>query len=122
MKHFQKHLSEIQSRGAQLLGISPQSPEFSREMQEQGQLDFEVLHDEGNKLAKKIGISFSLQDYLVSNFKEIDLDLSKYNGNEDNELPIPAVLVIDKSYKVLYTFLDADFTKRAEIVDILKVL
>ena len=50
-------------------------------------------------------------------------DISKINGDETFELPIPATYVIGIDRKIRKAFLDADYTKRLDtehIIDVLK--
>ena len=53
-------LPEIQSLGASLLAVSPQLPDGSLSTAEQQGLQFEVLSDVGNRVAREFGIVFRL--------------------------------------------------------------
>jgi peroxiredoxin len=48
---LQEVIGEIQTLGANLISISPQLPEFSRELINQRNLTFDLLSDPGNKVA-----------------------------------------------------------------------
>ena len=51
--HYQKTLNEIHDLGAELVAISPQTPDESLNVKEKNELDFEVLSDNGNIVARK---------------------------------------------------------------------
>ena len=65
---------------------------------------------------------FSLPVDLRPQFRQIGIDLEQWNGNETHELPIPATYVIDRGGVIRWAFVDADFTKRADPVDVVSVV
>lgn len=116
---LQKHMSEFKAAGATLIAISPQLPDGSLSMQQKQSLQFNVLSDAGNKTAKAFGVSYKMPPDLIETYKGFGLDLSKINGSSDWELPLAATYVVDKAGKVAYAFVDVDYTKRAETLDLL---
>lgn len=48
--------------------------------------------------------------------------LPRYNGDESFELPIPATFVVDRDGKIVYAFVDADYTKRLDPIEIVSIL
>ena len=123
LQALQKVLPEIKANNATLLAISPELPNNSLTTQEKYELEFPVLSDPDNRVAKKFGLVFELGRELVSLYKEnFDVDLVAINGMEKVELPIPATYVVDREGVIQYAFVDADYTKRAEPDEILKVL
>lgn len=61
---YQEILPEIHSKGAQLVAISPELPDNSLSLTEKLELEFEILSDLNNDIARKFGIVFSLTDEL----------------------------------------------------------
>lgn len=121
LHYLQEQLPNFQSRGASLLALTPEVPDKSMSTAEKHQLQFEVLSDLGNKVAKEYGIVFKLTDEVAASYQK-GFDLHGYNGDESNELPLAATYVIDQSGKIVYTFLDAEYRNRAEAVDILAAI
>ncbi len=113
LKGFQKVLPEIKAEGASLVAISPQTPDNSAATVEKDALGFEVLSDKGNKTAHAFGVAYKVPAVIVDQMKG-RLDLSKFNGDSSNELPLGATYVIDKEGVIRYAFVDADYRKRAE--------
>jgi peroxiredoxin len=103
------------------VAISPQVPDSAAASQRQHDLDFLVLSDVGNLVAKNFGIVYRQAENVNQAF-EGRLDLSAYNADESWELPLPATYVVDSDGVVRYAFLDADYKKRAEPNVILGVL
>lgn len=121
LMEMQKYLPEIQSLGANLVAISPEQPDSSLSTKEKGKLDYYVLSDLGNKVAREYGIVYTLPEVVQKQF-EGRLDVDAYNKDTKKELPLGAAYVIDKNGKITYAFLDSDYKKRAEPEKIIEEL
>ena len=125
IKALQKSLPEITSTGAQLIAISPQTPDKSQDQITAAELTFEVLSDVGNTLAKACGLVFALPESLRPIYQDWQIDIPEHNADESFELPIPATYIIDTSGVIHYAFVNMDFTQRLEpniIIEQLKKL
>jgi len=121
LHYLQEQLPNFQLKGASLLALTPEIPDQSMSTIEKHQLQFEVLSDVGNKVAKQYGIVFKLTDAVADSYQKA-FDLHAFNGDESDELPLAATYVIDQNGQIVYTFLDADYRNRAEAKDILAAL
>jgi peroxiredoxin len=119
---LQRSLLEIEALGAKLVTITPETPDNSLSTKEKNDLTFEVLFDEGNKVAKSYGLVFSLSKELRPIYSSFGIDLEKTNGDSTFTLPIPATYVIKTDGTVVYYFADADYTKRLEPAEVVKAL
>jgi peroxiredoxin len=115
-------LDTIRSLGADLVSISPQLPEFLRELKAQRKLRFPILYDAGNAVAERFGLAMQLPDDLIEVYKRLGVDLVKFNGDQLWRLPVPARLVIDKGGIVRAAEADPDYTTRPEVEDTVAVL
>ncbi len=122
LKALQEKISEFKEKNATLVAISPQSPDNSLTVIEKHHLTFEVLTDKDNVFAKQLGIVFELQDFVLPYYHALGIDLSSFNKNADNSLPIPAVFVVNESSKIIYKFADANYMNRIDIDELLKTL
>ena len=122
LKALQSALPEFKAKGAQLLAISPESPDNSLSTVEKNNLEFEVLTDNNNQFAKSINLVYQLPQELVSLYKKFGIDLEDSQDNSSNELPISATYVIDTSGKIIYDFIEEDYKLRADPNEILNVL
>ncbi|WP_411134419.1 peroxiredoxin-like family protein [Streptomyces sp. C10] len=122
LRALQRHHSDIAARGAQLVAISPQIPDESLTLTEKHSLAFDVLSDLGSDTAKQFGISFDLPDDLAVVYESFGFDLQRVNGGHPRTLPLPATYVIDQDATIRWTYLDTDYTTRAEPTDILAAL
>lgn len=122
---LQKRLPEITAMGAQLIAISPQTPDKSLDQITNSKLSFEVLSDVGNTLAKECGLVFTLPESLRPIYTAWQIDIPDHNGDDSFELPMPATYIIDTDGHVHYAFVDMDYTQRLEpniIIEQLKML
>lgn len=122
LRALQRVLEDIKAKGAQLVAISPETPDNSLTTSEKNELTFEVLSDVGNAYAKELGLVFQMPEDLQAVYHSSGLDVSKYNGNEDYELPMPATYVIDGNGEVIYAFVPEDYTYRLDPNEIIQVL
>jgi len=123
LRALQSCLPEIKALGAQLLAISPQVPDKSLTTQEKNELEFEVLSDQGNEVAKALGLVFEVAEELRPIYKQWGADLTEFHGDEKYELPIPSTIVVDTDGTIIHAHHDLDYTNRMDpgkILDVLK--
>lgn len=122
LKFYQEELGHIEAHGGQLVAISSQLPDSTLSTAEKNDLDYLVLSDVEGAVGKDYGIIFTLGDEVAQIYKSFGIDLEKHQGNTRNELPLAATYVIDQDGTVRFTFLDADYKKRAEPAHVINTL
>lgn len=122
LKALQDILPEIEAKGAKLIAISPETPNNTLNTQEKNSLSFEVLSDVNNRIAKSLNLTFKLPEELLSLYKTFGINLDENQGNMNQELPIAATYIIEKTGTISYHFLQEDYKLRADPSDILKAL
>lgn len=125
LRALQQALPEIKALGATLVTISPETPDNSLSTAEKNELDFEVLSDQGNQIARQLGLVFTLPENLRPIYDGFGIDLPAYNGDQSFELPVPATYVVNADGTIVHAFVNADYTQREDpdvIVDVLKKL
>ncbi|MFK5914671.1 MAG: peroxiredoxin-like family protein [Woeseiaceae bacterium] len=122
LKGYQNILSEIQKEGANLVGISPQTPDNSLSTAENFSLEFEVLSDSGNSVANAYGLVFELEQAIREIYRSFEFTLPEINGDDSWTLPIPATYVINQDGTVVWADVNANYTVRAEPSDVLQAL
>ena len=91
-------------------------------MAEKEGLQFEVLSDLGNNVAKKFGLTFALSKEVQSVYSQFGIDLAKANNDRSFELPLPATYIIDQESVIRHAFIDLDHTKRLEPSEVVAIL
>jgi len=115
-------LPEIRQAGAALIGISPELPEVSRQTIGQHGLQFEVLSDVGNRVARDYGLLMVVDEAVRPLYRQWGIDIPAANGDDSFELPLPATYVIDATGTVRAAHVERDYTIRMEPADILAAL
>lgn len=118
---LQEKLPDFKATGASLLALTPELPDKSMSTTEKLELEFEVLSDIDNQVARQFGVVYSLTEE-VGDMYESGFGLSDYNGNTKQELPLAATYIIDTNGIVQYAFLDAEYRNRAEPSEVLEFL
>jgi len=111
---LQDRLSEIKALGANLVAISPQTPDNSLTMQEKHALAFPVLSDAGLKTSRQFGLVYVLPESLRPIYHSFGIDLVKQNGTDTYELPVPATYLVDRQGRIREAFVQVDYRQRLE--------
>jgi peroxiredoxin len=104
MKAYQDSLSMIKAKGAQLVGVSPQSETAVQKSIEKTKATFPLLIDSEKKVC-----------YLYQT-------LTKEDRFNDEANPVPALYVIGKDGIIKYVHFPSSFTNRANVSDFIKYL
>ncbi len=114
LRELQTVFSDLQSLNTTIVAISPQTLENSTTTKEDACLEFEVLSDIDNVAAKQFGLVFSLDESLKGIYKQFGIDIPQANNSQSYEIPVPATYIVSKNAKIVYHFVDEDYTKRAD--------
>ena len=121
LRAYSEALPQFQELGATLVAISPQTLDNSLMTQQLGQIEFPVLSDAGNQVARTYGLVQQLSGRMLTEIQS-RLNLRDYNGDSSFELPLPATYVIDPGGVIRYAFVDPDYRRRAEPTAVLAAL
>jgi len=119
---LQKNLPQFKQLGAQLITVTPQTPDKSAEQIKKDGLPFEVLSDLKSQVMKDYQLYIELPDDLLAVYKKHGLDIEAYNGKGRAVIPVPGTFVINQQGIVVAKQAETDYKKRMEPADILKVL
>ena len=107
-------MKTLKQLNANIVAITPQLAEASRDLAEKRKIAFDLLSDPGNAYAAELGLRFKLPDDLKAVYLGFGNDLVKRNGENSWTLPMPARLVIDKGDIVRAVDADPDYRYRPE--------
>ena len=123
LKKIEDSLQLIRGKGAKLIAVTPEKPEFISKTIEKTKASFPLLYDKEMKIMKAYGVAFEVDERAVSRYKNADIDLMEANGQKDKVyLPVPAAYIINKEGTIVYRFFDTDYKKRATVEMILEHL
>src|SRR6185436_2367718 len=120
LKTLEDSVHAIKNKGARLMAITPEKPEFISKTIEKTKASYPLLYDKEMKIMKAYAVAFEVDEKTVSRYKNADIDLAGANGQKDKVyLPVPAVYVISKEGTILYRYFDADYKKRPSVQEII---
>lgn len=123
LHQYQQILGEIKSAGAELVAISPQTPDESLNIKEKNELQFEVLSDNGNIVTRRYTTVFKYGDVPVGMMTKLGFDFDAYYSDNSREIPVPAVFIIEQDRTVTFAkSMGGDYRNRVEGTVILNAL
>ncbi|WP_341357269.1 peroxiredoxin-like family protein [Rossellomorea sp. y25] len=122
LRAYQQLMEDIKEAGAELIAVSPQTPDASLSTKEKNELDYVVLSDEGNKVADEYKLVYKLPPYLVEIYKGKGLDLEKANDSDSWTLPVSATYIIKQDGTIAYEYTKADYKDRVEPSEVVEKL
>ncbi len=122
LQTYQELLEDFIQAGARVIAISPDTVLESKKTKDKNKLSFELYSDPNNEAAKKLGLAFQVDSKVIEVYKKFGIDLEASQGNSENTLPMPGTYVVDKSGKIVFAFLNPDYTMRAEPSEVLEIV
>ena len=125
LQDYAARYAEIRAAGATLIAVSPQVQDGTAAMRDSlggDAVPFPVLSDVGNQVAARYGLVFEVDDQTRERYRAVGIDLARVNGTDRWELPVPATYVIDTSGEIRAAFVEADYTQRASLSDVLQAV
>ncbi|HEY7404408.1 MAG TPA: peroxiredoxin-like family protein [Candidatus Angelobacter sp.] len=113
---------QIAAAGASIVAISPQTQKHSYMTRDMHKLRFPVLSDQGNHVARSFGLVYRVSSELQAMYEGIFTKLPGYNGDQSWELPLAATYIVRPDGVISWARVDADWRKRPEPEEILRVL
>lgn len=106
-----------------MLTVSPQLRDFAAAWAREDGIEFDVLVDSGNGVARSYGLTFRMTEVLQDIYRdELRIDLARFNGDLTWELPIAATYLVGRDGVVAWAGVDVDYTRRPEPEELLGVL
>ncbi|MFZ0663937.1 MAG: redoxin domain-containing protein [Acidobacteriaceae bacterium] len=114
--------SAIRERGALIVAISPQTIRQSDFTQDQHEIPFPLLNDDGCKVSEQFGLVYTIPPYHQEHYSSILVNVPFVNGDQSWKLIVPATYVIDRGGSILFAEAHADFRVRPEPDEVLRYL
>lgn len=123
LNSYQQVLPEIKALGANLMAISPQNPDSTLDMQEKHSLEFEVLSDKGNNVARKFTTIIKNAIEAVDEAQKLGVNFYDHYDDHSREIPVPAVFIVNKNGKIVFAKSEGgDYRLRVDPLEILDAL
>lgn len=119
---MQKILPDIQAKGASLVAISPMLPDGTQVFATKKYLQFPVLSDLGNTVARKYRLTFKVPEEVRPAMEAWGENVPEHNGDCSWEIPLPATYIINTEGDIIWSFIDNDPGCRGEPDDVVAAI
>lgn len=122
LKNLQKNLTQIKNSPANLVAISPQTPNHSLETMQKFELNFEVLSDVGSNVGKQFNLIYTVPNFLYQTYLNFGIDIEQFNGKGKLELPYPATYIVSQQGVIIDDFVSTHINDRQEASEVIATL
>lgn len=123
LNQLQRALETITANNASLVAISPQKPDNSLSIKEKNNLQFSVLSDVGNRVAKQYVQVFKYGDAPLKAMADLGYDFDSFYSEQNRELPVPATFIIKPNGTISFAQSEGgDYRERVDIAAIISSL
>jgi len=122
LRSLRKNLPLFKQYNAQLLTVTPQTPDRSQAQFKKEGYPFEVLSDLDYAVLKGYKLYYELPENLIQLYKKHNIDIVSFNGEGRSGLPIPGTFIIDNKGIVRAMMAQTDYKVRMKTSDIVHEL
>ena len=122
MSHVQDSLELILNKGAIVIAVTTEIPEYIEKTIKKTGASFSIIHDTDHAIMNAYGTAFKVDDGLVKRYKLIGINLEKANGNDDQILAVPATFIINQNGVIEAIHFDENYRNRMSVAEILEHL
>ncbi len=123
LSHLQDSLLLIYKKGATVVAISPEKPEFLKQTAKKTNASFSLLYDDGYKISDAFDVTFRLNNLTKIIYSSAPgINLKKAHSDESQRLPIPATFIIGQDGKIVWRHFDPDYKQRSSVKEIIEAL
>lgn len=127
--HCNKHISKFQdsleyilNKGASVIAVSPQIPEYNQKTIQKTGATFSVIHDKGYEIMDAYYVSFIIDEKTIQKYRRFGRHIDRANANKDYILPVPATFIIGEDGVISYIQYDPDYKNRSTVAEVLRNL
>ena len=121
MNQLQDSLQAVYKKGANVVVISPEKPEYIEKTIEKTGAQFTILYDENQKISDTFDVTFepSGKDKVVYN-TVLGAKLKEAHTDDSERLPIPATFIIDTNKVIVWRHFDPNYKNRSTVKEIIE--
>jgi peroxiredoxin len=119
LKSLEDSLGFIHQKGATLLAVTPEQKTSIAKTVEKTKVTFSILGDDNLNIITQYKVGFELDEETTKKYKGYGIDLLESNATNGNNLPIPAVYIINQKGVITYRYFDQNYKRRVSVLEIL---
>lgn len=109
----------IEAAGGRVVVIQPAMQRYAARLLAAAHSRFAMLTDIDNGYALALNLAIWVGPDIVQMYKDWNIHLPRYHGNDAWMVPIPATFVLGRDGRIVARFIDPDFRKRMELDDLI---
>ncbi|MFN9774073.1 MAG: peroxiredoxin-like family protein [Burkholderiales bacterium] len=118
LRAWQRALPRIRALGGRLAAVSPQDEREVALTRERDRLEFHLVADPGNALARRFGIAHEVAPALRDAYLASGMTDACDGDASDWTLPMPAVYLVGRDGRIDWAHVDPDWRRRAEPAEV----
>lgn len=122
LMELEDSMALITSKEASIIAVSPEKQENITKTIQKTKATYSIISDDSMKIMSAYKVAFELDEQTNEKYKKWGINLSDKNGNNGNNLPVPAVYIINKEGKIIYRYFDVNYKNRVSVSEILSHL
>ena len=123
LNDLQDSLKLIEAKGAKVVAVSPQKPEYLDSMAQKTGAHFSLLYDEDYAIADAYKVSFKPNKSTLLMYNTmLNANLKKTQSDDSQRLPIPATYIISREGQIIWRHFNPDYKARSSVKEILEQL
>jgi peroxiredoxin len=100
-----------------VLALTPEEPEAINQTKRKNGLLLKLIHDKNNDASRSLGIAFQLEPQVAEEYRALGIPVAN-----PPVLPLASTFVLGSDLKVIYAFVNADYTQHAALPDVLRAV
>ena len=122
LRGLQRLLPALRRAGVRVAAISPQPRDMALALADRSLLEFELLHDAQNRVARLCGLVYEMPWEWRRYCQGRGIDLARINGTERWELPLAATYLVRPDATVAYASVEVDHSRRFDPAALMQAL
>lgn len=122
LRALQESAQAFAEHQAQVLLITPQTPDHSLAQVRAESFPFQILSDLDYNTMKAYNVFFDIDQPLLGVYEQFGIDLENHNGEQRTALPVPATFIINEQGVIHAAHADLDYKARMEPAAIIAAL
>jgi peroxiredoxin len=122
LRALQRLLPSLRRAGVRVAAISPQPRDMALALADRSLLEFDLLHDAQNRVARLCGLVYEMPAEWQRYCQGRGIDLARINGTERWELPLAATYLVRPDATVAYASVEVDHSRRFDPAGLMQAL
>lgn len=123
LSNLQDSIDFITSKGATVVAVSPEKPDYLLLSKDKSGATFTLLYDSGYVIANEYDVLFTSTDrrlFVYNTF--LNADLKHAHSDSSQRLPVPATFIISQEGIIVWRHFDVNYKNRSTVKEILENL